>query len=460
MEITVSTFLRTLAILSTLLLIGIALRAKVSWLQKLYIPASVIGGTIGLIAGPEVLGILPISEEVFSVATDLPAKLFGIVIAGLPMCAAKLNKGALKTKIDIWIIAGILCAIGAMQVAIGLGVNVISQLIGYPTYAGFGTEMFMGFCGGHGLGAIVGSYFQGLEQPYWETAQGVAMSCATIGMIGGIICGTIIINYAIKKKKTNYVKDIAEISEDMRSGVYADEKKRPIFGKETTNPGAIDTLTLHMALLALAVGAGYIAGDLVAKYNIPFLRDFDTWVFMLIAMYIIWPIVRAVGADKYFDEKIKSRIEGFITDFIVTAAIFTMPLDMVLANFAPLAASCLVGLVSTVLVIWFLAQRYMSEDPTEKAMGPMGMMTGDFITGVLLTKMIDPEMRSNALSDFSIAYTINTFYSLALLAFIYPFIVNHGAVTAFGVMLIQAVAFLAATMLVGRAGRRIRNMRN
>lgn len=454
--ITVNTFLRTFAILSVLLLIGMMLRAKVSWLQKLYIPASVIGGTIGLIIGPEVLGILPVSEEVFSVATDLPAKLFGIVIAGLPMCAAKLNKGELKTKIDIWTIAGILCAIGALQVAIGLGVNVISQLIGSPTYAGFGTEMFMGFCGGHGLGAIVGSYFQGLGQDYWETAQGVAMSCATIGMIGGIILGTVVINYAIKKKKTNYVKDIAEISEDMRSGLYAKPEERPIFGQETTNPGAIDTLTLHIALLALAVGAGYIAGDLVAKYNVPFLRDFDTWVFMLIAMYIIWPIVRAVGADKYFDERIKSRIEGLFTDFIVTAAIFTMPLDMVLANFAPLAASCIVGLVSTVVVIWFLSQRYMSEDPTEKAMGPMGMMTGDFITGVLLTKMIDPEMKSNALSDFSIAYTINTFYALALLAFIYPFIVSHGAAAAFGVMIVQFVVFLAATMIVGRAGRRLR----
>ena len=456
--ITVITFLRTTAILAALLLIGMLLRAKISWMQKLYLPASVIGGTIGLVIGPELLDLLPVSDEVFAVATDLPAKLFGLVIAGLPMCAGKLNKGDLKKKVDIWIIAAILCAVGALQVAIGLGVNVVSQIVGHPTYAGFGTEMMMGFCGGHGLGAIVGSYFQGLGQDYWETAQGVAMSCATIGMIGGIISGTVLINYAIKKKKTNYVKDIGEISEDMRSGLYAIEEERPVLGNETTNPGAIDTLTLHFALLALAVGVGYLAGDLVYKYNVPFLRDFDTWVFMLIAMYIIWPVVRAFGADKYFDARVKSRIEGLLTDFIVTAAIFTMPLDMVLANLLPLAVSCIIGLILSIAVIWILSQRYMSEDPTEKAMGPLGMMTGDFITGVLLTKMVDPEMKSNALADFSIAYTLNTFYMLALLAFIYPFIVNHGAAASFGAMMVQVVIFIVAAVLIGSVGRRMRKV--
>lgn len=85
--ITVITFLRTTAILAALLLIGMLLRAKISWMQKLYLPASVIGGTIGLVIGPELLDLLPVSDEVFAVATDLPAKLFGLLIAGLPMCA-------------------------------------------------------------------------------------------------------------------------------------------------------------------------------------------------------------------------------------------------------------------------------------------------------------------------------------------------------------------------------------
>lgn len=91
-------------------------------------------------------------------------------------------------------------------------------------------------------------------------------------------------------------------------------------------------------------------------------------------------------------------------------------------------------------------------------MGPLGRMTGDFITGVLLTKMVDPEMKSNALADFSIAYTLNTFYMLALLAFIYPFIVNHGAAASFGAMMVQVVIFIVAAVLIGSVGRRMRKV--
>lgn len=455
-EVTVEIFLKSFAILSAFLLLGMVLRAKVGFLQKLYLPASVIGGTIALLLGPNVTNLMPLSEDIMGLTSNFPAKLFGLVIAAMPMCASKLKKEDLKTKMDIWTIAGILCLIGALQVVIGLAVNVISQAIGHPTYAGFGTEMFMGFCGGHGLGAIVGSYFQGLGQDYWETAQGIAMSCATVGLVGGIVSGTIVINYAIRKGKTRYVKDIADISEDMRTGLYAPEAQ-PQLGRETTNPGAIDTLTMHFGLIMLAVGAGYIAYYFVHLYSVPFLSDFDSWVFMLIAMYAIWAIVRAMHADKYFDENIKNRIQGILTDYIVIAAIMTMPLDLVLQNFAPLAASCLAGIVVTVLAIWFLSQKLMTEDPTEKAMGPMGMMTGDFITGVLLLKMVDPEMKSNALSDFSIAYTINTFYSLALLAFIYPFIVNHGAGASLAAMLIQTVILLILTIISGKIGLKLKN---
>lgn len=456
--VTVEAFLKAFSILSAFLLIGMILRAKAVFLQKLYLPASVIGGTIALILGPNVLNLMPLSEDIMGLTSNFPAKLFGIVIAAMPMCASKLKKEDLKTKMDIWTIAGILCLMGALQVAIGLAVNVCSQMLGHSVYAGFGTEMFMGFCGGHGLGAIVGSYFQGLGQDYWETAQGVAMSCATVGLVGGIISGTIVINYAIRKGKTHYVKNAADISEDMRTGLYQ-PGSQPELGKETTNPGAIDTLTLHFGLIMLAVGAGYVMYYLVHLYGVPFLSDFDSWVFMLIAMYILWAAVRALKLDQYFDENIKNRIQGILTDYIVIAAIMTMPLDLVLQNFVPLAASCLIGIVVTVFGIWFLSQRFMTEDPVEKAMGPMGMMTGDFITGVLLLKMVDPEMRSSALPDFSIAYTINTFYSLALLAFIYPFIVNYGAGASLIAMLIQAVVFLLLTVISGKIGWKLKGNR-
>ena len=74
----------------------------------------------------------------------------------------------------------------------------------------------------------------------------------------------------------------------------------------------------------LAVGIGYIIEYFVVKYNVPGLCYMTCWFYALIVMYIIWPVVRKLGWDKYFDANIKSSIQGFVTDFIVTAAIMSM----------------------------------------------------------------------------------------------------------------------------------------
>ena len=49
-------FLNITAYLSILLILGIVIKSKVKIFQELFIPASIIGGIIGLILGPACLG--------------------------------------------------------------------------------------------------------------------------------------------------------------------------------------------------------------------------------------------------------------------------------------------------------------------------------------------------------------------------------------------------------------------
>jgi hypothetical protein len=51
-----------LAIMSILLIIGAVIRSKISIFQRYVIPASVVGGVIGLILGQHVMGLIPISN--------------------------------------------------------------------------------------------------------------------------------------------------------------------------------------------------------------------------------------------------------------------------------------------------------------------------------------------------------------------------------------------------------------
>lgn len=163
-------------------------------------------------------------------------------------------------------------------------------------------------------------------------------------------------------------------------------------------------------------------------------------------MYIIWPITCKLGCDKYFDSDVKSRIQGCVTDFIVTAAIMSMPISMIAEYWLPLLVTSVLGFAVTVPTILLLNKKFLREDWVEKSMGPLGMMTGDFITGVLMTRMVDPDFKSNAMSDFSIAYTLNTFYCVVMVALIFPYVVANGAVSAF--LFTGSHAVILAVLLV------------
>ncbi|MDR9749798.1 sodium:glutamate symporter, partial [Paenibacillus taichungensis] len=78
-----------ISIISGLLLIGTILRAKVKWIQALFLPASMIAGFIGLAFGPSGVNVLPFSDQ-FS---TYPGLLIAVIFAAIPIGAAKVNIG-------------------------------------------------------------------------------------------------------------------------------------------------------------------------------------------------------------------------------------------------------------------------------------------------------------------------------------------------------------------------------
>ena len=69
-------------LMGLLLLVGQFLRAKVKLFQNLLMPASLIGGFIGLILGPGVLNILPFSDQLSGYAGILIAVVFACTPIG------------------------------------------------------------------------------------------------------------------------------------------------------------------------------------------------------------------------------------------------------------------------------------------------------------------------------------------------------------------------------------------
>ena len=77
--------------ISLLLIIGNLMRRFIPWFQKLLIPAPITAGLLGLLLGPNALGIIQFSEHFGDYATILIAAVFGPCHSqwiSMPRCAS------------------------------------------------------------------------------------------------------------------------------------------------------------------------------------------------------------------------------------------------------------------------------------------------------------------------------------------------------------------------------------
>jgi len=167
-------------------------------------------------------------------------------------------------------------------------------------------------------------------------------------------------------------------------------------------------------------------------------------------MYIIWFIIRKCKIEHLFDEKVKNTVTGLLSDYLIVAAITSIPIKVVISYWAPLLTMCVLGLIITPSIVWFFSKRFIGDYWVERSLGPLGCLTGVFITGMLLIKMADPDFKTPAINDYSLAYTLHNFYMIPLVAAIFPFVVSNGAVIGGLGCLVLTVVWFVLLLLLGR----------
>lgn len=443
--------------ISVLLLVGTWLRAKLTLFQKLFLPASVIGGFIGLLLGPIVLkkyALLPIPEDWITIASLLPGLLIVPVVASVPL-GLKFGGGKKSSSStqpsgtkSVMIMFFILAIVGATQNLFGVTIaSTFKNIFKYDgIYATFGTELSAGFAGGHGTAGVVGSLLQSLNQPYWNTAQGVTTTTATVGIISGILVGIVLINIAARKGYTNFIQTSSKMPTDMISGVQKDTEQQDIAGKETTNSSSIDSLSFHLALILMVSGLAFVTTYIFKKFNIPILNLIPEWAYAILLMYAVWGIMQKLKLDWIVDVQTKTKIASTLTEFAVVAAIISLPIQAVLAYVLPLTIMILGGLALTIGLAYYLSKKYFTEYWFEKSMVVLGTNTGVFLTGLLLLKMVDPDMKSPVLRDYSLAYSINSVIGFVLFPLSFGLLVNYGFTS--GILLYAFIIVLFGGLLL------------
>lgn len=438
-------------VLSVLLLIGAFLRGVVPAFRKLFLPASVIGGFIGLLVGPIIWkgGGIPFPDKWISAWAAMPGILIVPVVASVPlgMKFGKKGAGATKATTNVIKIFSIMMLALFAQTMLGIGVKQIfdtiqPQLNLYPT---FGYELPQGYTGGPGTAGVIGSFYKGLDLPYWQVAQGLTSTTATFGIVGGMVMGIISINIAARRGQTAILSKPSDIPIDLSKGFQRDPEKQKSTGKETTYSSSVESLSFHLAIILAGCGLAYVIMNLVKNNNVPALGQIPIWAYAIIVMFGVNFVIQKLGLGNLVDDQTKSRISGAFSDYAIVASIASLPVHAVLQYIVPLIVLIIGGYIITYVLVMVLSKVFFHDYWFERSMTVLGTSAGVFLTGLMLLKICDPDFKSPVLNDYSIGFSFCSVSSFILL----PITVNMMLSYGFGVnMLFQLVLFVIAFALL------------
>lgn len=384
------TLLVDVGILSILLLVGKILRAKVRWIQRLFIPPSLLAGFTGLILGPEVLGWLPLSGNLGTYAGILIA----LVFATLPLTSEK-KAGGGEAIGRMWAYsqAGML-----LQWGLGAAVGLFILRAFWPVDNAFGLAMPAGFCGGHGTAAAIGEAFSkyGIEE-----MQSLAMTAATVGIVASVVIGMWLISWGAEHGHTRYLSKFSDLPEELRTGILPKER-RSSMGMASFSAISLDSMTFNFGIIAVIALLGYgLSKAVSAVWPVLMLPVFSC---AFIAGILVRGILRKVRADEYLSKPIMGHLSGAFTDYLVAFGVASIKLQVVARFIVPLLILLTVGLICTMLYVFFIGRRIHTSAWFEKSVFTWGWFTGTMAMGIALLRITDPEGESRCLDDYAMAY--------------------------------------------------------
>ncbi len=473
-----------LVIIGLLILMGRLIQQKLAWLQRLYLPESVIAGIIALILGPQVLGAIvtgfsgdtsPLaqglfSEEIRTVWKQAPGVFINIVFAAL-----FLGEKIPKPK-EIWkkaapqVIFGQSLAWG--QYVIGLLVTLLVLVPVFKVDPSVGALIEIAFEGGHGTAAGMQDTFAKLNFP---EGGDLAVGLATVGIISGILIGTILVNWGRRQGHITSAK-LGEPVLDEYGGITPEEVNHQTEEEEELlrlkraklmDNLLIDPLSLNFGFLGLAVAIGWLILEgmklieAVTWGNTGFevISYVPLFPMTLVGGIIVQLLLTRLGLDVLISRSLMNNLAGLSLDIVVVSALASISLQVLGGNLGVFVILSVVGIAWNVFAFIFLAPRLIPTFWFERGIGDMGQSMGVTATGILLLRMVDPDNNSDAFESF--AYKQLFFEPIVgggLFTAAAPILINSfGAVTMLIVTsLLLAFFLISGFVLFGKAAKEAR----
>jgi len=461
---------------SALLLIGFVLRAKVRILQVLFVPASVIGGIVGLLFfqmiehGPAWTGASPAGTVAPSVVTLVadhagvisgalrgwPGPLIAVVFAGLLLerpsrRLAPALRGAALAGIMVWIIV-----LGEIAIGLAAGWLVIAPAFDVPP--AFGQLLEAGFAGGHGTATALGAIFD--EMLDFPEGLDLGLFMATIGLVYSILSGIVLVNIGVRRGWTRRGRADAAGANERELITGLEQRHDPVpAALARVRSEVIDPLAFQILIMAMAFLLGVLfqqtfilaARSLGTGDSLRYFQNVPLFLFTLLGGWGVRGLMTAFGVGDLIDGRSIQRMVAIAMEFLIVAAVASLRIEVVANYIGPLSLLCGLGFAWAVVCLLVISPRVLPREHWfELGLINYGMSTGTTAQGMMLLRIIDRDLESGAAEDYALAAPLSApFIGGGLLTMSLPLILSLEWVPIGAVVGVLA-AVVTALFFIGR----------
>jgi len=398
--------------LSVFLILATFLRSRITFLQKFLIPNSILAGLFGILLGQYLFKVIDpnqMGDYVYHLLT------LAFIAMGLRGSKVKRSYGTLTTMV-------VHCQTYAIQGLLGMIFVLVAILTYFPDlFPAFGLHLVMGFGNNPGV-----AYSFGLN---WESmgfvggAQ-VGLTFGALGFIWAYIIGMVIINWGVRNNKATLFKGFDQIPPSVFRGVVKPGEEKKSAGSLVTAQEAIESMALQLAL----VGTVLLVAYLFLSNFLAFLEGFGEfghnlaaliggfgYIFgILFALLIRWAMEK-IKVDYVIDHGLMTRLGGTFIDFMITAAITAISLEMIRLYLVEIALLSTIGGLVTLVVVYFLVNKMQMDYKFERMVSSFGLVTGTVASGLALLRVLDPHFETPVAEDLVYAGGVALFTAIPIL---------------------------------------------
>ncbi len=405
-------FLVQLGLLLLFLMVGNILRRTIPLFRKCLIPSALLGGALLLvvdIGAKQLLDFTLVDNRLMQVIT------YHCLAIGFAAMTLKTEKSTHKTnKAQVVEFGALQGGCYMLQAFVGLGITLVLFLL-----TQYGDQVVSYVCGlilplayGQGPGNALSWDINFTNTPAAQFAGNgsFGLSLASIGFVVASVLGVLYINIH-KKRGTLKVRSA-------RPEGDAVDQTNP-GGNEIPDNESVDKFTLQMGFVALAYALSFGFMCLLGA-----LSDFTNsiaWGFNFLwaslAAMLIKFVVGHLRRNKlmhrgYINNYQMDRISGFAFDLMIVAGVAAIEINDIKNYILPVVILSVAGALITYIYVRKVSKECFKGFEHEMFLMCFGTLTGTASNGMILTKEIDPGLRTPTSS----LYILSNFPAMVMIA--------------------------------------------